>query len=166
MRKIVSVLAGLAVVAVLSAKPAEAQQFGAHVSWGDDTDFGLGARLGFPLGQSLKSKGITALATFDYFFPDGFNLWELTANGIYNITPTGSVSPYVGGGLSFASSSADNTLCPTGSVCDDFSRFGLNLLGGLKFKPLGNVVPFVEARFAVRDRSQLVLSGGVLFGKP
>lgn len=30
---------------------------------------------------------------------------------------------------------------------------------------MGNVQPFVEARFQIRDGSQFVLSGGVYFGK-
>ena len=164
MRKLVLAVAGVVLVAGLAAKPAAAQvQFGANVSWGDDTDFGVGARLGFPLGSSLKAKGITALTTFDFFFPDYGNVWELTGNGVYNIsTSSGSVSPYVGGGISFASFSVDN--CPATVDCSS-SEVGLNVLGGLKFKPLGNVVPFAEARFTFRDGSQLVLSGGVYFGK-
>ncbi|MBL8986435.1 MAG: hypothetical protein SFV24_21480 [Gemmatimonadales bacterium] len=164
MKKLAMAVAGAVLLVGLASKPAEAQvQFGANVVWGDDADFGVGARLGFPLGQALKDKGITALATFDYFFPDYGTLWELTGNGVYNIKSSGSVSPYVGAGVSFASASVDN--CPATIDCSS-SDFGLNVLGGIKFKAMGNVVPFVEARFGIRDGSQLAIAGGVYFGKP
>lgn len=66
MKKLAMAVAGAVLLVGLASKPAEAQvQFGANVVWGDDADFGVGARLGFPLGQALKDKGITALATFD-----------------------------------------------------------------------------------------------------
>ncbi len=164
MSKLAMAVAGAFLMVGLAAKPAEAQvQFGANVVWGDDADFGVGARVAFPLGKALKDKGITALATFDYFFPDYGNLWEITGNGVYNIKSSGSVSPYVGAGVSFASASVDG--CPTNLDCSS-SEVGLNVLGGIKLKAMGSVVPFVEARFGIRDGSQLAIAAGVYFGKP
>jgi len=160
MRKLVAA-AGVVIAAFVFAPRAEAQAFGANLSWGDDTDFGLGARVAFPIGGSVGQKGIKGLATFDYFFPDGGTFWELTGNGVYDISNSGSASPYVGAGVTFARGSADNC---TGDFCSN-SEVGLNLLGGARFKPTGNVQPFVEARFQIRDGSQFVLSGGVYFGK-
>lgn len=164
MRKIVSVVAGMVLLAAVAAKPANAQvQFGVHASWGSDTDFGLGARLGFPLGQSLKDKGITALTTFDFFFPDVGDYWQATANAMYNLKSSGSVSPFLGAGIGIAHFSYDaGTTLGNVSSTDPF----LNLIGGLKLKPMGNVQPFVEARAQLGDGSQLVLAGGVYFGKP
>lgn len=161
MRKLVAA-AGVVIAAFAFAPRAEAQAFGANLSWGDDTDFGLGARFAFPIGGSVGQKGIKGLATFDYFFPDGFNFWEITGNGVYDISSSGSASPYVGAGLTFANFSADN--CPAGLDCGS-SEIGLNLLGGARFAPMGNVQPFVEARFQIRDGSQFVISGGVYFGR-
>ncbi|MBX3145281.1 MAG: hypothetical protein KF785_00815 [Gemmatimonadales bacterium] len=157
MRKLVAA-AGVVIAAFAFAPRAEAQAFGANLSWGDDSDFGLGARVAFPIGGSVGQKGIRGLATFDYFFPEGYNFWEITGNGVYDIASSGSASPYVGGGLTFARFSPETG--PGGS-----SEIGLNLLGGARFAPMGNVQPFVEARFQIRDGSQFVLSGGVYFGK-
>lgn len=160
MRKLVAA-AGVVIAAFVFAPRAEAQAFGANLSWGDDTDFGLGARVAFPIGGSVGQKGIKGLATFDYFFPDGFDFWEITGNGVYDISTSGSASPYVGAGITFARYSV--SAGALGSASD--SEVGLNLLGGARFKPTGNVQPFVEARFQIRDGSQFVLSGGVFFGK-
>ncbi len=160
MRKLVAA-AGVVIAAFAFAPRAEAQAFGANLSWGDDTDFGLGARVAFPIGGSVGQKGIKGLATFDYFFPDGFDFWEITGNGVYDISSSGSATPYVGAGITFARASYDVGPGFNGSN----SEVGLNLLGGARFKPTGNVQPFVEARFQIRDGSQFVLSGGVFFGK-
>jgi len=159
MRKLVAA-AGVVIAAFAFAPRAEAQAFGANLSWGDDTDFGLGARVAFPIGGSVGQKGIKGLATFDYFFPDGFDFWEITGNGVYDISTSGSASPYVGAGLTFARSSVS-----VSGFSASNSEVGLNLLGGARFAPTGNVQPFVEARFQIRDGSQFVLSGGVYFGK-
>jgi len=159
MRKLVAA-AGVVIAAFAFAPRAEAQAFGANLSWGADTDFGLGARVAFPIGGSVGQKGIKGLATFDYFFPDGFDFWEITGNGVYDISTSGSASPYVGAGLTFARSSVS-----VSGFSASNSEVGLNLLGGARFAPTGNVQPFVEARFQIRDGSQFVLSGGVYFGK-
>lgn len=165
-------LASLAVAgfAAMAAAPAAAQvRFGANLSWGDDTDLGLGARLNFGLGDMAKNQPIEGLLTFDYFFPDsppGVDLtyWSVSANGIYRFTTRGaSVAPYAGGGLLLARSSTDlGSPGLSGSSTD----LGLNLVGGLRFKTAGTLLPFVEARFEIADGSQFVLSGGVFFGKP
>lgn len=156
MRKLVAA-AGVVIAAFAFAPRAEAQAFGAHLSWGDDTDLAIGARVAFPLGAGLADKGISALATFDYFFPDLGDYWQVTGNGVYSIKSSSSLSPYVGGGLGIARSSYEGF-----SNTDVF----LNLKGGTRFAPAGNVQPFVEARFQIGDGSQLVLSGGVYFGRP
>jgi opacity protein-like surface antigen len=120
----------------------------------------LGARLNFGLGSLTTRTNIGGRVTFDYFFPDGFDYWQVTGDGIYQLAPTGSVSPYLGGGLGLARSSVD-----VGPISPSSTDFFLNLIGGLKFKVLGNVRPFAEARFQIGDGSQLVLAGGVLFGR-
>ncbi len=82
---------GFALVALSMVRPVQAQaRFGAQVNYSENTDFGLGARVGFPLGSELKRKGIEGLVTFDYFFPDNFNYWTVTADGLYHFTPANS----------------------------------------------------------------------------
>lgn len=91
------------------------------------------------MGGELKRKGIEGLATFDYFFPKGFDFWEITANGLYHFTEGSTVKPYVGAGVIFGRVSA-------GTAGFDDSDFGLNLIGGRRFKGTG-------AAAAVRRRA-------------
>ena len=82
---------GFALVALSMVRPVQAQaRFGAQVNYSENSDFGLGAWVGFPLGSELKRKGIEGLVTFDYFFPDNFNYWTVTADGLYHFTPANS----------------------------------------------------------------------------
>lgn len=170
----------IGMAALAPVRRAEAQaRFGANVSWGDDTDVGLGARLGFGLGEVTRRHRIEGQATFDFFFPKGGDVWELTGNGIYRLTPSGTVAPYLGAGLGYAhygSGSVFNTASRSRLVRPVFnvaqlagsgsdSNLFLNLLGGVRFKPAGNIQPFAEARLEVGSGSQLVLTGGVVFGR-
>lgn len=155
----------------LGASPAAAQvRFGANLSWGDDTDLGLGARLNFGLGEMARNQPIEGLITFDYFFPDesspglDFTYWTITGNAIYRFVPrSASVAPYAGGGVMLARSSVDS---PSPGVGGSDTSVGLHAVGGLRFKTQGTLLPFVEARFELKDGSQFVLSGGVFFGQP
>lgn len=151
------------------ASVAEGQfRFGANLSWGDDTDLGIGARASFGLGDLVRDQPIEGLVTFDYFFPDDapgvdVSYWEVTANGVYRfVQRTSTVLPYVGGGLVLGRSSVDVT--GLGDASD--TELGLNLLAGIRFGAIGAVIPFAEARFGIKDGSQLILSGGVFFGQP
>lgn len=161
MKNVLASISMLAVAAVV-ARPVEAQaRFGAHLAWAQDADFGIGARVGFPLGDELKRKGIEGLATFDYFFPKGYNLWEVSANGLYHFTQGKQVRPYVGAGIVLAHTSVGNS-----TIGGSGSDFGFNLLGGVRFKAQERLLPFVEARFELNHGSQFFLAGGVYFGKP
>ncbi len=148
MRKAVGMI-GLAFVALSVVNPVHGQaRFGAQVNYAEDTDFGLGARLGFPLGGALKRAGIEGLVTFDYFFPKNFDYWTLTADGLYHFTPaSSSVKPYVGGGLSFGRVSYKMATPGFGNDSD----IGLNVMGGLRFKAQERFLPFVEARYEIKD---------------
>ena len=163
--------AGLVIALAAVSRPAAAQtKFGVNAAFGTDTDFGLGARLTFPLGEKLKEKGIDALVSFDYFFPSGdATYWEATANGTYTIKANNaSIAPYVGAGLSVAHAGAGGAAgdaCSALNLDCSSTRAGLNLLGGIKFKAAERLVPFVEGRFAIRSNSQFVIAGGVYFGK-
>lgn|GEM_PF-5905641 len=57
---------------------------------------------------------------------------------------------------------SSNSPGPGGSDSD----FSLNAIAGLRFKAQDRLLPFVEARLAIKDGSQFVLAAGVYFGKP
>jgi hypothetical protein len=141
--------------------------FGPQISWGDDADLGVGARVVFGLPQLYA--GLEGIISADYFFPDcggGFGgddfdcTWiEINANGVIPVPlGEGSFNPYVGGGLNIARVSVSFM-----GQSDSNTELGLNVLGGLKF-PMGSFTPFVEAKFTLSGGEQFVLSGGLLFG--
>jgi opacity protein-like surface antigen len=152
-------------MALSLAQSASAQaRFGTQLNYAADTHFGLGARVGFPLGEELKRKGIEGLVTFDYFFPKGFTYWTATANGLYHFTPANSsVKPYVGGGLSLGHTSIDGV---SPGLNADATDVGLNVAAGLRFKAQDRLLPFIEARYELKRAGQFVLAAGVYFGKP
>lgn len=150
-------LAALVVAAALALAPAEAQAQGADVNVGVEGTYGteieavgVGARLMLGIPQA---EGFGVMGSFDYFFPDGFDYWEINGNAVYEIQTDGSpVSPYLGAGLNVANSSNGTSTTNT----------GLNALGGLQFGS-GSVTPFVEGRYATTGEGQFLITGGFLF---
>ncbi|MCG8470194.1 MAG: porin family protein [Gemmatimonadetes bacterium] len=154
---------------LLTASSAHAQGFriGGQLSFGDDTDFGIGPRVGVGLPNVIS--GLWLVGSFDYFFPDeGFrgsgasvDYWELNANLIYPVTlpDVTNLQPYFGGGVNIAHASVTP---PESSVTDTDTRFGLNVLAGLDF-PLQGFTPFVEARLEIEGGDQFVVTGGITF---
>ena len=65
MRTITLMVGILLVGAAVPERAVGQVQFGAAASWGDDTDFGLGARLNFGLGQLTRKSKIEGRVTFD-----------------------------------------------------------------------------------------------------
>jgi opacity protein-like surface antigen len=164
--------AGLVALLAGATSAAHAQtRFGANLSWGSDTDLGIGARVNFGLGQIAGKQPIEGMVMFDYFFPGhDATYWSASANAIYRFTAKNtSIAPYAGAGLLLAHSGAGGDVgdfCDTvGADCSDTS-VGLNLVGGIRFKAAGRFLPFVEARLEAVHGSQLVISGGAFFGKP
>jgi len=157
------VVTGLLGLSLAVTAPAAAQaRFGAGLSWGSDTDFGLDARLNFGLGDISKRSPIEGMVTFDYFFPNGFDYWELTGNGLYSIpTKSNNAKPSIGAGLGIGHTSGYSSPGINGKT-----NLFLNLVGDLRFKAAQRVLPYVEARVELGEGSQLVLGGGVYFGKP
>lgn len=153
------------------AAPAAAQVgFGPQVSYAEDFDLGIGARLQFGMGSLFGDEGIPGsligIAAFDWFFPDCGDIdcsyLEFNANGAYPFARESEFSPYLGAGLHFArwSSDADTGL---GDLGDDATEIGLNLLGGLLYD-LGSFSAFGEGRFEIGGGEQFVLTLGILFG--
>jgi hypothetical protein len=157
------VLAVLTAGLMIGTADAEAQAFGVQGSWGDETDFGIGARLELGLPDVFTTEpplsNTFLIGSFDYFFPefcDGFDdcsYWELNANLAVPITAT-SIDPYAGLGLNIGRASFAD---------ESDSEVGLNLLGGLRFA-LGGLSAFGEGRFVLGGSEQFVLSLGVLVG--
>ena len=162
MRKLFGVMALTAVLAAAPAALVAQQPFhlGAQASWGDDTDAGLGVRYENGLNRLLPGvRNLRLVASFDYFFPgNSRNYWEINTNGAWSFSIPGSqLAPYAGGGLNIAHSSVDN-ISNSGDT-----KLGFNLLGGLRFPGPPRIKPFVEARLELRDGSQFVVTGGILF---
>lgn len=163
MKKTLLTLAVTAVLA-LSAGQADAQlRFGGQLSFGSESDFGIGARTEFGL-ESLY-ENLFGIASLDYFFIDcpssaSCSYIELNANAALPIPLEGSpLNPYVGAGLHLARAAVS-----VGDISNSDSEIGLNLLAGSKFPAEGRRwTPFAELRLGISGGEQLVISGGILF---
>lgn len=157
--------AALLAVATFIAPNANAQiGFVVQGSYGLDVEaVGVGAGLNFGLGSITENSGISAEATFDYFFADDpLSYWEINGNALYDIKSVSGL--YVGAGVNYAKSGYDGggtDVCDVEGVDCTSSDVGLNLLSGYKFG--GGKGPFVQARFSVGGGEQLVLTGGFRF---
>jgi hypothetical protein len=155
--------AALAILVLVgTATGVQAQGFGAQLSWGDDVDLGVGARLEANVGSSLSSTGILSRAlfvgSFDYFFPgNDVTYWEANANLAVPVG-TSSLRPYLGAGLNLAHTSVD-----VGTVSASNNDLGLNLLGGIHLGS-GKLQPYAEARFEAGGGEQLILTAGIMLG--
>lgn len=168
MRQVRSLLAAVALL-VVGAATAEAQRFGAQLSWGDESDLGVGVRAEWDFANKMTTTGAFSRAfiigQFDYYFidcPSGVSctFFEINPSLAVPFTTSSGLKPYAGAGLRITRSSASS-----GGVSASETDMGLNLLGGLKFG-LGGMDAFTEARLGLGgDFEQLALSFGVLFGK-
>jgi len=165
MKRLVTALGCLSVLALSTADLHGQVRFGAQASYGDDTDFGLGVRLTSSLRSLFPRTPIAFHGSFDYFFPDeggsGVDLtyWEINPNVVYLVPVRNStLGPYVGGGLNIAYASVD-----VGFGSESDTELGLNLVGGLQFGTATRLRPYVEVRLTVSGGDQFVLTGGLLF---
>lgn len=145
---------GLALLALVAFAPAaaSAQQFtvGPTAAWHEDADFGIGINVGRDLPE--MSDGVGVQADFIYFFPDGFDLWELNANLTYDFPlENSSVLPFVLGGLNVASASVD-----VGSESVSNTDLGLNIGGGIGFDA-GSLRPQVGAKYEIGGGESFVV---------
>lgn len=163
--KVLGAATAVAIAAVfMFAAPntADAQvSFGVQGSYGTEIEaIGAGARVNYAIPGA---EGFGLAGSFDYFFPDGFDWWEINANGTYSFaTEGGSVAPYAGAGLNYANVSVSGSSGGT-TFSASSSEMGLNLLGGLQFGGGGGITPYVEGRYATTGAGQFVFTGGFLF---
>lgn len=136
--------------------------FGPQLSFGGDTDVGIGGRV---LANVESMEHWDFIGTFDVWFPDDrgdndVSAWEANGNLAYNfVVENSELNPYAGAGLSIFHISFDDDLI--GEDRDD-TDLGLNLFGGLKF-PGRSITPFVEVRAVLEAADQVVVTGGILF---
>ena len=168
MQTVRKLLTAVALV-VVGASTAQAQRFGAQLSWGEDSDIGVGVRGEWDFAGKLTKQGAFSRAfiigQFDYYFIEcatgaDCTFFEINPSLAIPFTTTSSnVKPYAGAGLRISRMSVSS-----GGFSNSETDMGLNVLGGLKFG-LGGMDAFTEARLGIGgDFEQLALSFGVLFG--
>ncbi len=165
MRKAMVGLAVVAAMAVVSQQAlAQAQvspiRFGAQVTYADDFDFGVGARVIYPaLGKMVGVSGLEGSASFDWFFPSVGSYFEVNVNALYPVAIASmpKLRPYVGAGLNVARYSVD-----LGIVSASSTDIGLNALAGARFS-MGKFSTFAEAKLELSGGEQFAVTFGVLF---
>lgn len=163
-------------VSAVATQPLSAQAvFGPQLAWGDNTDFGVGGRVEFGLGdlvglEEAPFADIFGQATATFFFPDcggGFfgggtgvdcSFFEIAASAAVPFDLDEDFTPYAGAGLHLGRFGVSS-----GGTSDSETKLGLGLLGGVKF-PLGGVNAFAEGKINLGTYDQVVLQFGVLFG--
>ena len=140
--------------------PAQRPSFGLQLDWGNDPNFGIGARGVFPLQSLIPKTPLDGIVSFDYFFPgNNVKYWEINGNVVYRFTVprSSSLGPYAGGGLNIAH--ASSTVAGASAT-----KAGLNLVGGTTIKMKGShLLPFIEGRGEVGGGKTFILTGGVRF---
>lgn len=154
------VMTAAALVLAVPATAVGQVSFGPQLSFGDDTDLGIGGRVVANV-ESLQHWDF--VGTFDVWFPDDrgttdVSAWEANGNLAYNfVVEDSSLNPYAGAGLSIFHFSIEDD-----GFDDDDTQLGLNFFGGLKF-PGQSMTPFVEIRGVLEGAEQVVITGGILF---
>ena len=117
----------------------------------DNSDFGIGARVEHSLASLVPSlMDFRFVGSFDFYFPDAGSFVEINGGVATSFRMPGApVTPYAGAGLGIARSSSNTDV-------------GLNLFGGVRFKPMGTAAPYAEARLRLGDGSAFILTAGVL----
>jgi len=157
-------LIGITLLALAAPRAAHAQlQYGPEINVGTNSiGVGIGARVEASLAKLVPTvPGLTAIGSFDYYFPSGFNYWELNGNVVYHFQiPNVKIAPYAGAGIVIGHTSVSG--CPSGFSCSS-TNVGLNLVGGTNFPAMGKITPFAELHIELRTGSAVVFTGGVLF---
>ncbi len=164
MRKLLFAVCLSTLVCLPSTLPAQVD-IGAQGSWGDDSDFGVGARL--TIGIPSAAVPIAVIGSFDWFFPSqptGIDLtyWEANGNVVFMFPiQDPRFRPYGGLGLNVARFESKVVGTP-GTESFGETNLGLNLLVGALLD-VGKLKPYGEARFQIEGGKQLVLTAGVAF---
>lgn len=140
----------VALIACIAVVPAAAQ-----VSMGPYLGAGIGPADTFPgLTARFGSGALQFAPGVEASFTDGFNRWQADANLLYRFEMTGSdLRPYFGAGVAVLDSPSENT------------GLGANALGGVSLR-VGPVVPFIQSRLTIGQRTGLSMMGGILVSAP
>ena len=157
MRKL---LCSVALVGMLSAPVASEAQMTAGPLLAYHTDaeaIGVGAFIAIPVPQ--LSEGFAIVPDFMWFFPDGFDYFEVNGDLAYffPVAADSPVSPFAFAGINISRTSVDLGAFGEASSTD----VGLNLGGGVEFP--GTISPFAGAKFEIQDATGFVLFGGISF---
>ena len=145
-----------------SAGTASAQELLAGVVYGTDSD--IGVKVGGYYGVAEK---ISAGGDFIYFFPDGFDMYEININGLY-LLPVETVQLHGIVGLNYTNFSVDfSDVCGAfgvdSSLCDaSSSDIGLNI-GAMASFGSGPIRLFIDGKFVIAGGEQLELGGGIKY---
>jgi hypothetical protein len=138
---------------------------GGQGSWGDKTDFGVGARATLDLTPEFIP--VALIGTYDWFFPEDppgedLSYWEANANVVYVQRVYEDAVSYVGAGLNVAT--LEREILET-TVKDSSTELGVNLVGGIRYK-FTQLMPFFELRYEISGGEQFVLTAGIelIFG--
>lgn len=146
-------LIGIVAVAVFALVPGQVQAqatLGPTLAYHDDADIGVGAMLRAPL--SSFGEGVGILADFIWYFPDGFDYFEVNGNVTYDFPLTEStVVPFVMAGINISRVSFD----VLGTSVSD-TEMGLNLGGGIEFDA-GSFRPSAGARVTLGGAEGFVI---------
>ena len=153
MKKLLCVVA---LAGMLGAPVAASAQvsLGPVLGFHDDLDFGLGGFARIPV-PSLAT-GLSIIPSFVYYFPDGFDAWELNGDVSYafQVSEDTPVLPFAFAGLNVLNVGAEGF--------DSNTDIGLNLGGGITFRA-ESVEPFAGVKFELQDGTGFVIFGGVGF---
>lgn len=180
------VLCGLVVfctlaLAGLGARPALSQgllSYGAQLSYCDDGDLGVGARMIVATADWVARTRL--VASFDLYFPGGTeqnfpgvgtveadpSFWEFNVNGHYVFDMGDApLNLYAGTGLHLYDGSVEVSVADVEvrGFDPDGSGVGLNLLGGIEFPLQSSLTPFAEFKIEVGGAEQVVITGGIRF---
>lgn len=160
----------VAITLLLLALPGDLRgQFnlGAQGSWGDDSDFGVGARVSAILPKDLPP--LEFILSFDVFAPDGEfgDYGELNGNVAYLIpVRSPNINPYAGVGWNQAFLDAEvpvvdlrGDTIAVNEVEDQDG--GFNLLAGIKGR-VNRITGFGELRYELGGGEQLVITTGLM----
>lgn len=153
---------------------AEAQfTFGPAAAFHEDADFGAGVFFTTPL-QSVH-ENVSLWGNFLYFFPGeggsfgafsaDLNYYEINGGLMYDFAASGSIIPFVSGGLNIARASVDYDGPGEEFVGDLGSNtdIGLNLGGGIKTGLGDSLTGIAQARIELGGGEAFVLEAGLGF---
>jgi len=157
-------LCAVALVGTLAVPGAVQAQFtlGPVAAFHDDADFGIGAYAAIPVPSLDENLSINP--SFVYFFPDGYDYWELNGDVVYRfeVSEDVPVLPFALAGINIARAAFDVNVPGFGGASGSNTEIGLNLGGGIAFRA-ESLQPFVGAKFEASGGEGFVLFGGVGF---